>query len=59
MAIRNLQDLVRVQKPMVERKGREVSVCFFYQSTGECFGHRCFWIQNGQCQFCNLNKKKE
>lgn len=56
--IRTMQDLVRVQKPAVERKGREVTRCFFYEQTGECFGERCFWTKNGDCPFWKVRSNK-
>jgi hypothetical protein len=57
-AVRSLQDLVRVQKPSVRRRGRVVKQCHFFKRTGECFGTRCFWTQNGDCPFWNKNKEE-
>ena len=51
--LRDMQDLVKIRKPVVSRKGRVVKNCNFYKSTGQCFGTRCFWTKNGDCPFFN------
>lgn len=45
-----LQNLIKVEKPIVTRKGREVNSCDFFSVTGECFGSRCFWTRYGHCR---------
>ncbi len=55
---RDLQDLVKIRKPVVSRKGRVVTECHFFKSTGQCFGTRCFWTKNGECPFFNKMQKK-
>jgi hypothetical protein len=52
---RNVQDLVKIRKPVVKRKGRVVKDCNFFKSTGQCFGTRCFWTKNGECPFFKKN----
>lgn len=56
---KNMNNLVKTMKPTVERKDREVTECFFYENTGDCFGRRCFWAQNGTCPFCNICEEDE
>ena len=56
---RNMQDLVKVRKPVVQRKGRVVEECNFYKETGQCFGRRCFWTQHGVCPFYEGFQKKK
>ena len=51
--LRDMQDLVKIRKPVVKREGRIVKDCIFYKSTGQCFGTRCFWTKNGECPFFN------
>lgn len=51
MLLKNLQDLVKIEKPMVKREGNTVVTCYFYESTNQCFGRRCFWVKYGNCPF--------
>ncbi|MCK4634313.1 MAG: hypothetical protein KAT37_00390 [Candidatus Aenigmarchaeota archaeon] len=51
--LRDMQDLVKIRKPVVMREGRIVKDCNFYKTTGQCFGTRCFWVRNGECPFFN------
>lgn|GEM_PF-1495796 len=53
--LRDVQDLVKIRKPVVSRKGRVVKECSFFKSTGQCFGTRCFWTKNGECPFFKKN----
>jgi len=55
--LRDMQDLVKIRKPVVKREGRVVKDCNFYKATGQCFGSRCFWTRNGECPF--FGKKAE
>ena len=48
---RTMQDLVKIRKPVVKRKGDTVSYCSFFKRTGQCFGTRCFWTHHGVCPF--------
>ncbi len=54
---RDMQDLVKIRKPVVSRDGRTVKDCNFFKSTGQCFGTRCFWTRNGECPFFEKNNK--
>lgn len=56
---RNMNNLVKTMKPTVRREGRKVVECFFYERTGQCFGERCFWAQNGTCPFEKNVSKEE
>ena len=55
--LRDMQDLVKVRKPVVSRKGKVVTECQFFKNTGQCFGTRCFWTRNGECPFFNKSRK--
>lgn len=47
--MRNLQDVVKIKKPTVEREGEIVERCFIYERMDKCFDERCFWTENGEC----------
>ena len=51
--LRDIQDLVKVRKPVVKREGRVVKECNFFKTTEQCFGTRCFCVRNGECPFFN------
>ncbi|MFB6216235.1 MAG: hypothetical protein ABEJ72_04600 [Candidatus Aenigmatarchaeota archaeon] len=47
--MRDLEDVVKVKKPTVEREGDVVERCFIYERMDKCFNERCFWRENGEC----------
>ncbi|MCD6367879.1 MAG: hypothetical protein J7L45_02215 [Candidatus Aenigmarchaeota archaeon] len=51
LLFRDMQDLVKIRKPIVKRKGDTVYYCSFFKRTGQCFGSRCFWVHHGKCPF--------
>ena len=54
---RDMQDLVKIRKPVVKRVGDVVKECHFFKETGQCFGSRCFWTRHGSCPFYERIKK--
>lgn len=50
MMTKNLNNLAKVKKPIVEREGKNVKVCHFHKQTNECFKKRCFWLKYGGCK---------
>ncbi|MCD6399030.1 MAG: hypothetical protein J7L08_03855 [Candidatus Aenigmarchaeota archaeon] len=58
LTFRSMQDLVKIKKPVVKRKGQVVYYCSFFKRTGQCFGTRCFWTNNGTCPFFDKENLK-
>lgn len=57
--MRDLQDVVKVKKPTVEREGDTVEKCFLYEGLEKCFDNRCFWKRNGECPIANALEERE